>query len=676
VTRQFAFDPVNSNIVYAAANALWRSADRGVTWKLVWPDAKRIAGSDMRNDHADERFLVDGKAAPRVSAFAIHPRRQHALYLAVQDGLEGELLTSIDNGGTWASAGPLPSGTRKLLVNPSGVVRAVGQDAVHTLAGGAWQKGASLPRIEDISAGWTPDGELVIYAVAGSNGYVSDDSGRSWREFKLKGDGASMRAVATSLQHSDTAYVSYGRLDGRLFGVAKTTDRGRTWNPVWREARDEPAKNVTYGWIAERFGSGWAGNPLSIGVSPTNPELAFTTDFGRTVRTNDGGATWKTVYSRRENGGGWTTTGLDVTTAYGVHFDPFDKRRIFISYTDIGAFRSEDGGKTWVGSTDGIERAWTNTTYDLAFDPVVKGRVWGAFSGTHDLPRPKMWRTSSPSSYRGGVGLSTDGGRTWRMLKNAGIPETAATHILIDPKSPQESRTLYVAAFGRGVYKSTDGGSTWALKNRGLPGNEPFAWRLARANTGELYVVIARRTDDGTIGGPGDGSLFRSTDGAETWTSVPLPQYVNGPNGLAIDPEDPARLYLAAWGRRATDANDGGGIFRSDDRGKTWVPILTRDRHVYDVTIDPKNSATIYACGFESSAWRSTDRGAAWHRIRGYNFKWGHRVIPDPNDVSRIYITTFGGSVWHGPAESDPRTVEDIDAPWMNRIGLAETRRR
>ena len=32
------------------------------------------------------------------------------------------------------------------------------------------------------------------------------------------------------------------------------------------------------------------------------------------------------------------------------------------------------------------------------------------------------------------------------------------------------------------------------------------------------------------------------------------------------------------------------------------------------------------------------------------DFKWGHRVIHDPNDARMIYITTFGGSVWHGPA--------------------------
>ena len=47
----------------------------------------------------------------------------------------------------------------------------------------------------------------------------------------------------------------------------------------------------------------------------------------------------------------------------------------------------------------------------------------------------------------------------------------------------------------------------------------------------------------------------------------------------------------------------------------------------------------------------------------GFNFKWGHRVIPDPATRTRIYITTFGGGVWHGPAAGDPDAVEDVIEP-------------
>ena len=55
--------------------------------------------------------------------------------------------------------------------------------------------------------------------------------------------------------------------------------------------------------------------------------------------------------------------------------------------------------------------------------------------------------------------------------------------------------------------------------------------------------------------------------------------------------------------------------------------------------------------------------GLHWSRIRGYNFKWGHRVIPDPRDPAKIFITTYGGSVWHGPAVGVPNALDDIVAP-------------
>ena len=184
-----------------------------------------------------------------------------------------------------------------------------------------------------------------------------------------------------------------------------------------------------------------------------------------------------------------------------------------------------------------------------------------------------------------------------------------------------------MTGFGRGVFKSTDSGATWALKNDGIEGTEPFAWRLARDARGTLYVVVARRSENGSFGNAGDGALYRSSDGAEHWEKLPLPEGLNGPNGLAIDPRDPNRLYLAAWGRRrAKDAREG-GIFLSTDGGQTWRNVLSQDQHIYDVTIDPRDPKLLYAAGFESSAWRSSDRGETWKRIAGYDFKWGHRVI-------------------------------------------------
>jgi photosystem II stability/assembly factor-like uncharacterized protein len=285
--------------------------------------------------------------------------------------------------------------------------------------------------------------------------------------------------------------------------------------------------------------------------------------------------------------------------------------------------------------------------------------VWAAMSGTHDLPRPKMWRRASPATYEGGVCVSDDGGKTWRRSGNA-LPSIAATHILLDPKSPPDARILYVSGFGKGVFKSVDSGKTWDMKNQGIEQKEPFAWRFARDGRGALYLVVARRSEDGSYGNENDGALYRSTDGADHWERLKLPKGVNGPNGITVDPEDSKRLYLAAWGRNAGREALDGGIFLSTDAGASWRNVLSIDQHIYDVTVDPRDPNIVYACGFESSAWRSADRGENWKRIQGYNFKWGHRVVPDPYNPDMIYVTTFGGSVWYGPAEGDSNAVEDI----------------
>jgi photosystem II stability/assembly factor-like uncharacterized protein len=443
-------------------------------------------------------------------------------------------------------------------------------------------------------------------------------------------------------------------------GVAKTTNSGADWQLVWKESA-AAAENVHDNWITEHFGIGWGENPLNITVADQDPNLSYGTDLGRTMRTTDGGATWTGLYSRKVGAGGWTTVGLDVTTSYGIHFDPFDSKRRFITYTDIGLFRSEDGGTSWTTSTDGVPDEWRNTTYWVVFDPKIKGRMWSVNSGTHDLPRPKMWRHTSVATYKGGVCRSDDGGRTWTK-SNSGMDETAATHLLLDPTSPVDARVLYVAGYGRGVYKSVDGGRSWSLKNQGITQNEPFAWRLARSSNGTVYVVIARRSEDGSIGNDRDGALYSSTDGAEHWQRVALPAGVNGPNGIAVDPTSPDRLYLATWARANGQHGDGGGIYVSENGGKTWKIAFDQDRHIYDVTIDPSDPNIVYAAGFESSAWRSADRGRHWSRIQGFNFKMAHRVIPDPQDHDQIYVTTFGGSVWHGSIRGQKQPL-DIATP-------------
>jgi photosystem II stability/assembly factor-like uncharacterized protein len=676
VVQFFLFDPVERNVIYAEAAGLWRTEDDGVSWKLVYPSPSKVKEIKMSSDHADETLISEPNPLVEIMAMAIEPTDSKELYIAAGARKEQNavLFVSHDAGGTWTREASLPGIVTKIWIDPASpkdarTIFLAGPEFIVKKTPSAAYRIPNPPakRLTDVSAGFSADGKSVLYVIADESAFVTREAGREWQRIRLGPSAAKMRAIATSLHNPDTAYLSYAELQEggkKWLGVAKTTDAGRTWKAVWKEESSAGAKsgpNVHDAWITQRFGPDWPENPLMIGVADQDANISYTTDFGRTMRTLDGGANWEAVYSRKSGESGWTSTGLDVTTTYGYHFDPFDEKRQFITTTDIGLFRSEDGGQSWVSSTQGVPRDWLNTTYWIEFDLAVRGRVWSVNSSTHDLPRPKMWRRKGIQDYRGGVCISDDHGKTW-VKSNNGMAETAATHILLDPTSPEQARVLYVTGFGRGVYKSTDGGKSWQLKNDGITQREPFAWRLARDRRGILYVIIARRSEDGSIGTPGDGALYKSTDAAEHWQVVRIPEGSNGPNGLAIDPDEPDRLYLAAWARDTGEHGEGGGVYLSENGGESWRRVLDRDQHVYDVTIDPRDSKRLFASGFESSAWESNDRGETWARIAGFNFKWGHRVIPDPEDPQSIYITTFGGGVWHGSVNGEDRML-DIATP-------------
>jgi photosystem II stability/assembly factor-like uncharacterized protein len=699
VARFFVLDPLDSNIVYAATDSLFRSNNKGKTWELILPKPDAVARVAIAGDHADEQLLSRDGSQTVIQALAVDPADSRTLFAVLSKEKKAGLYRSRDGATTWESVGELPSAGKGIYVDPvspkaNRTVYVAGSDSVSVLENGAWRHqkaSAGVARFLDITAGFPGGGKKpVFYATSGMNWrggdtgapglFVSVDGGAAWQTIPVdflsnapRGTAnLELRAVGTSLHHPETAYLSFRdhtrslAATERNMGVAKTTDSGKTWRMVWRDTGQTAASNVQDPWINQRYGPDWGENPFALGVSPVNPDICFGTDFGRTMRTRDGGATWQGVYARRLKDGNSATTGLDVITANGLHFDPFDPDHWFVSYADLGLFESHRSGSAWKEATSrGIPREWENTAYWAVFDPEVKGRIWAVMSNTHDLPRPKMWRARGVKNFGGGVVISEDGGRGWKPSVE-GMGQTAATHILLDPKSPSAGRTLYVCGFGKGVYKSTDGGRRWALKNTGLEGDEPFAWRLIPDSGGRLYLLVARRGEDGSLGTPLDGALYRSADGAEHWEKLPLPAGSNAPNGLAVDSKDDGRLYLAAWGRRALSGDTGGGIFLSTDGARSWKSVLDKDQHIFDVTLDPRGPGLLYATGFESSVWRSADRGESWTRVRGYNFKWGQRVFPDPKDPAMIYVCTFGGSIWHGPAAGDPKALEDVATPILS----------
>ncbi len=413
-------------------------------------------------------------------------------------------------------------------------------------------------------------------------------NGREWMvdcsiKKLVQADDPVFESIAISYFHPGNIYISYSDLqfheDSMSFGVAKSSDFGNSWELSWNDrfsTRAEQAKGVVSpnresAWIDERFGPWWGENPFYIKVSDHDPDICYTTDWGRVLKTADGGGTWQQVYTRQVPGGGWKSRGIQVTTGYMVAADPFDPSVMFMANTDIGLMKSMDGGFSWtsINKDSGMPHRWDHNIYRLIFDEDIQGKMWAAVSGIHDIPRPKMWRNMDMGRYTGGVVMSENGGTTWKPVSQD-IGETAATHVLMDPDSKAGNRTLYVCGFGKGVYKSIDDGATWVQKNRGIEGSNPATWRIVRRNDGELFLIVSRKSDDGSIGNDQDGALYRSSDGAESWEKMDMPEGVNGPTSLLLDPNNPERLLLSAWGRYGKtqfSPNRGGGIYLSEDDG-------------------------------------------------------------------------------------------------------------
>ena len=677
----FAFDPVHAEVLYAGSDGVFRSDDRGQTWRLVFPDP-RTAQDRMVGDHAEHFFYSTDLLWPgngtAVQAIRVDPDNADRVYVAMATWGAPRLYYTLDAGRTWRGSAAFGNQTvlnlfidaassldsrRVVLVTDSNIY------SIDVMAASSRSLAApALPVLDAAGAKDPSSGSLLLYLTTPGGVWRSRNGGQGWQPM------ASLRSFAPSYTRITAAEkdprILYIGADpdlssGGEYGILKSTDGGDSWAWVHHVQNWHDPPNKTLGWL-DRDLPGWAGPPVYGLSTNATGQVCYATDSGTAYRTLDGGATWAAVYSTEYPDGASSSRGLDVTTSYGVHFDPFNKDHLVISYTDVGPFHSVNGGASWERIASGVKEEWVNTCYWVAFDPDVRNRAWSVWSGAHDLPRPKMFKTSLARYYAGGVCRTDDSSMQWQSCS---ADLGATTHIIVDPKSPPGSRTLYVTTFGNsglasptkpgGVFKSTDGGRIWTLKTNGMSGSNRNGWHLVQLPDGTLYVLIARGLVPGT-NIQMDGAIYRSTDGAEHWQPVRLPAGANAPNDLVFDPTNPSRMYLACWPQSVNETNQYGGLYITEDGAATWRLAYDQNPHVYGVALDPDNPSTVFINTFDGAALRSDDRGATWQRLGGYNFKWGHRPAPDPVNKGMLYLTTFGSSVWHGPAKGVPGTFEDV----------------
>ncbi len=301
---------------------------------------------------------------------------------------------------------------------------------------------------------------------------------------------------------------------------------------------------------------------------------------------------------------------------------------------------------------------------------------------------PQDRATIYVAAASGGVWKTTNGGTTWAPIFDAEGSYSIGC-VTLDPGDPNvvwvgtgENNSQRSVGYGDGVYKSLDGGASWT--RMGLPASEHVAKIVVDPRDSDVVYVAAQ----GPLwSGGGDRGLYKTTDGGKTWDAALTISENTGVSDLVYDPRDPDVLYAAAYQRRRrvwTLINGGpeSAIYKSTDAGANWRKIESGlpkgDVGRIGLAIAPADPDVLYAVveapGEGGGFYRSRDRGETWTKMSGYvsaSPQYYQELIADPHDVDRVYsndtwmhVTEDGGKTFH----KVPETYKHVDnhALWID----------
>jgi photosystem II stability/assembly factor-like uncharacterized protein len=275
---------------------------------------------------------------------------------------------------------------------------------------------------------------------------------------------------------------------------------------------------------------------------------------------------------------------------------------------------------------------------------------------------PQNPTTVYAGTNQGGVVKSEDGGTNWTMV-NSGLTGLRVYILAVDPQNP---RTLYAGTAGTnlGLFKSTDGGESWTSLPY-LPRGVAFALVIDPQNPNTVYAG----SNEDTYQRGNSVVVFKSTDGGASWRDTGLP-----PGGfagaLAIDPVNPSTLYAGACVNNITS---GARLFKSTDGGASWTTAISGPpiSCIEALAIDPQNSSTVYA-GTGSGVFKSADGGTSWSAVNsGLAATVVKSLAVDPQTPSTLYAGTGsgvfksadGGTGWSG-------TNSGLNATYVNSLAV------
>jgi photosystem II stability/assembly factor-like uncharacterized protein len=457
------------------------------------------------------------------------------------------------------------------------------------------------------------------------NGAVlrSDDRGATWRRTDLgvklganeDGRGCGERLLVDP-RDSDTLW-----LGTRHDGLLKSTDRGASWQAVSFPATPSATgQGVTLLVAAGRsVYAGWGDSDGTAG----QPNL---------YRTSDG-TTWEAVPGQPTG----AAAKVPVRAAYDKH-----TRELYVTYADApGPNGQSDGSVHKLRTANG---KWTEVT------PVKPGGAtsdggtdsfgYGGVAVDARRPGTVVVSTNNRWSLVDTLYRTTDGGRTWRSLKDRAVLDVSETPYLNwggdEPKfgwwiqavglDPYDSRHI-VYGTGATLYGTRDL-KHWAPQIRGV--EEASIRQLISPPSGEAHL----------LSGSGDiGVMYH-----ERLTASPSRGMASNPvfasaTGLSLATAKPSYVVRAGWG------DNGNGAF-SNDGGRSWAPFETQPSVAKSapgpIATNADGSVLLWSFGTAAPGYRSADNGATWSEVA--SFPRGATPVADPVDPARFYAfdTTTG----------------------------------
>jgi hypothetical protein len=443
-------------------------------------------------------------------------------------------------------------------------------------------------------------------------------------------------------------------------GVFKSTNNGTTFEPVF-----------------ERYGSASIGD---IAIHPTNPDVVY---VGTGEPNNRQSSTFGDgVYKTTDGGKNFARVGLAETqTIARIVIDPKNPEvvyaavpgHLFGSSPDRGVYKTTNGGQTW----DKIKYVDENTGFtDIAIDPSNSGVLYAA----------SYQRRRTGCCFNGGgpgsaVWKSEDAGRSWKRLVGSGLPAGNYGRIAIDvarsnpnvvyaqieATGPNAVATAPVttSSVSGAVADTTAGAAAAATPGGGFGGGRGGFDACDNAMVGREGGRILTPADTNRAR-PVDSlrsGIFRSDNKGRTWKAVSncdgRPLYFSQ---LRVDPTNENTIYVA--GTHMARSRDGGKTFTTVGAGGGFFN-MTEDQHA--IWIDPKNPSHVMR-GSDAGVAVSWDQGATWEYVRTMATALAYWVSADMGRPYYVYSGLQDNDTWGGPSGTRSR-VGITAASWFHLTG-------